>query len=378
MKKQSISKLLSFILVMPMLLFTQCDIADSIDRGVDQFRLFREQAVYEINTASQLIAGGVGGINDVLENLNESLPKEIHKTLSFDVPFIIDVVAAELASVGLCFTDAAASKALYLLELMKSEIITGEEVPLPDPFICITSVPAINLNQDKNQREILEFTGYNLFQEREFTAALFNAAGDSIPVPVNRPTSYRIAVNISDFEDNILEKFKYLSLYYEENPISSLFVVRKNQEPPVSKTIVPRPVPGPMGVYPLSNYQDKYFGADCRVYAKITFGYNSKKAWVDLYMTVEELTEDGKTYAKGFADRNVYYTAPQGWHIKKMTGQKMTDYHIYKDITNEDDVRYTLFGQLTVSARNSTAGATTRGILNFGPNVPDIVIESDE
>lgn len=361
------------------LLFTaRCDIGDSLDHGVDQLRLFREQSVFEINTASNQIAGGVGSINDVLDNLNQKLPKEIHQTLSFDVPFIIDAVAGEGLSAGLCFADAAASKALYLLELMKSEVITGEPVSLPEPFICITSIPAINLNQDKNQRDIAKFTGYNLFRNREFGAALFNVAGDSIPVPTNRPSNYQVTANLSDFDDITLEKFKYMSLYYQGEPISSLFVIKKHATPPETKLASPRPVPGMIAAYPFSYTVDRNFRADCNVSVSVSFGNNRKRAWVDMTLIVEELTGGGKTYAVGRSDRNYYYTAPTGWHIKKMDGQNAYDYHAYKDVTDEDDVRYTLFGQLTVKAKNSIAGSTTSGVLNFGPNVPDIVLESGD
>lgn len=357
---------------------THCGLGDKLDEGVDQFRLFREQSIFEINSASQQISSGIGSINSTLENLNRNLPAEIHKTLSFDVPFIIDAVAGEGISAGLCFVDAAASKALYLLEMMKSEIITGEPVPLPFPFICHTSVSAINLNQDRNQRDILEFTGYNLFLDRHFTAALFNDAGDSIPIPIGRPTSYRVAANVSNIDDNTLDNFKNLSLFYEGEPISSLFVVKKHETPPVTQFVSPRPVPGMIAAYPLTNNENNKFDAECRVSASISFGNNHKRAWVDMTLIIEEITDHGKTFAVGRSDRNYYYTAPPGWHIKKMDGQRVYDYHSYKDLTKEDDIRYPLFGQLTVSAKGSIAGATTSGVLNFGPNVPDIVLESGD
>lgn len=378
MRKHCIPRWLPLQALILVFCTTRCDIGDKLDQGIDQFRLFREQSIFEINSASNQISSGIGDINNTLENLNRNLPAEIHKTLSFDVPFIIDAVAGEGISAGLCFTDAAASKALYLLELMKSEIITGEPVPLPAPFICHTSVGAINMNQDRNQRDILEFTGYNLFLDRQFTAALFNAGGDSIPVPVGRPTNYRVAANVSNLDDNTLEKFKYLSLYYDGTPISSLFVVKKHATPPEVRFASPRPVPGMIAAYPTTYESDKKFDADCRVSASISFGNDRRRAWVDMTLIVEELTDRGKTYAVGRADRNYYYTAPPGWHIKKLDGQRAYDYHSYKDLTNEDDVRYPLFGQLTVKAKSSTAGSTTSGLLSFGPNVPDVVLESGD
>ncbi|MCA0237184.1 MAG: hypothetical protein LCH81_12445 [Bacteroidetes bacterium] len=355
-----------------------CDIGDKLDQGIDQFRIFREQSIFEINSASNRISSGIGDLNSTLEDLGQKLPPEIHKTLSFDVPFIIDAVAGEGISAGLCFTDAATSKALYLLDLMKSEIITGEPVPLPAPFICHTSVSAINLNQDRNQRDILEFTGYNLFLNRGFTASLFNAAGDSLPIPVGRPTNYRVAANISDLDDNTLSQYKELSLFFEGTPISSLFVVKKHEVPPVVKFQNPRVVPGMIAAYPFSFSDDRNFREDCLVSVSISFGNTRKKAWVDMNVIVEELTGDGKTYAVGQSDRNYYYTAPPGWHIKKLDGQRAYDYHSYKDITNEDDVRYPLFGQITIKAKNSIAGATTSALMSFGPNVPDIVLESGD
>lgn len=377
MKKNSI--LCTVILLVLSFTTIQCDFLDSIDSGVDQFRLFREQSIFEINSASQQIASGIGDVSQVLENLERNLPKEIRSTLTFDVPFIIDAAVGEGIIGGLCLIDAASSKALYLLEVMKSEIITGEPVPLPDPFICHTSVGAINLNQDRNQRDILEFTGYNLFLDRKFSAAFFTASGDSIPVPVGRPNQYRVASNVSNLDDNTLKSFNYLSLYYDGKPISSLFVVKKHQEPPITK-LAPKQIPGFIAAYPIAKTGDTYITLPSKVSVNITFGHDRKRAWVDMNMIVDE--DQGLfhkvTHAIGKSTRNYYYTAPQGWHIKKLTGQNIYDFHTFYDVTKEDDIRYTLFGQLTVKAMNSQAGSTTSGLLNFGNNVPDILLESGD
>jgi hypothetical protein len=350
-----------------------------IDAGIDQFRLFREQAVYEINTASKLISEGTGSITQVLENLAERIPKELRHTFSFDVPFIIDVVSSETIVVGLCLTDAAASKALYLLELLKSEIITGEVVPLPDPFICNASVPTINMNQDKNQRDVLHFTGYNLFMQHKFNAALFNAQGDSIPLEVLRPNNYQIDVNLGGFDDNTLEKFKYLSVFFEGTPISSLFVVKKHASEPVTKLVLPAPSPGIIAVYPYTWDDDASFQGDCAVSVTLTFGHDKKRAWVDMRMFVEELNGFKRTYAWTgfFPKRTYYYTAPVGWHIKGFQGQPITDSHHYTDYSKEDDIRYNRYGQLTIKAKGSIANSTTSAVMSFNTNVPDILIESD-
>jgi hypothetical protein len=376
MKNHCISMLMPFMVAVIVLLTPQCK---RIDAGIDQFRLFREQAVYEINTASKLISEGTGSITQVLENLAERFPKELRHSFSFDVPFIIDVVSSETIVVGLCLTDAAASKALYLLELLKSEIITGEVVPLPDPFICNPSVPTLNMNQDKSQRTVLTFTGYNLFMQHRFNAALFNAQGDSIPLEVGRPNSYQIDVSLEGYDDNFLEKFKYLSVFYDGTPISSLFVVKKYATEPVTKLVSPAPAPGTIAVYPFTLNDDPGFGGDCAVSVTLTFGHDKKRAWVDMRMFVEELNGFHRTYASTgiFAKRTYYYTAPVGWHIKNFQGQPITDNHHYTDYSNEDDIRYNRYGQLTIKAKGSVAGSTTSAVMSFNTNVPDILIESD-
>lgn len=364
-----------FLLIFICLGTVQCDIADSIDKGVDEFRLFREQSIHEIDVASQQITAGVGSIKDVLENLGNNLPKEIRHLTSFDVPFIIDAASGETTSAALCFTDAAAGKALYLLALMKSEIITGEPVPLPDPFICHTSVGAINLNQDRNQRSILEFTGYNLFLNRRFHAAFFSPNGDSIPVPVGRPTQYRVAANLSNFDDNTIKNFKYLNLYYEDQPLSSLFIVKQNQVPPRTNLVSPRKRPTDIAAYLSHGYVNGHkIDKDCRVTVIVTFGNDRKRAYVD--MTIHAYPFSFPITNK--SQRNYYYTAPTGWHIKNLTGQSYTTYYSFLDVTKEEDIRQILFGQLRVKAKGSIIGSDAGAVLSFGNDVPDILIEEGD
>lgn len=360
-----------------LVLFPQCD---SLDHGIDEFRIFREDAIFQINNSSQAISAGIGDLNSTLENLNQNLPLQLQKTLSFDVPFVIRAVSGEAVGIGLCFADAAASKALYLLELMKSELITGEKVPLPDPFICHTSIGAINMNETRDHRDVPYFTGYNLFMDRKFTASLKSASGDSLPVTLGRSTNYRIEADLSEITDQTLENFNYLSLEYDGQPLSSLFVVKKHAQPPVLKELKnERPVN--LAVYPAYvNNGDVHFRDDVKVSTSVTFGNNSEKAWVEMTVIMEELDGGGsnpKTYLVAKSVRNNYFSAPPGWHIKRLTGQNCYMYDSFLDLSNEEDIRYTLFGELKIKARNTVVGSTSSVVLNFSNDVPTIILESD-
>ncbi len=284
-----------------MLISFQCG---KIDEGIDQFRLFREQSIYEINAASQQIASGIGDVTEVLKNLNKNLPKEIHKTLTFDVPFIIDVVTDNILIIGFCFADVAAQKALYLLELMKSEIITGEPVPLPAPFICHTTPGVINLNQDQNQRDVIEFTGPNLYLNRKFSAVLISMGGDTVSVPTLNHTPYQVQAFLDGFDDDDISAFRHLSLYYENEPtpLSSLYIVKLHAALPEEKLAPGHPKPPILDVIGTSTSGDVEFVWDSHVKFSVTFSNNATEAWVDLSYWIDEYGGAYKpdlTYASG-------------------------------------------------------------------------------
>lgn len=347
---------------------------NALNDGVNEFRLLREQAIHEIDVASQSISNGIGEVSDVLNELEKNLPKEIRTITSFDVPFIIKAVAAEASITGLCFIDAAASKALYLLALMKSELITGEPVSLPDPFICHTSVGVIDLNQDRNQRNVVHFTGYNLFLNQQFHAALFSATGDSIPVSASRPTQYGVAVNLSNFNDATLKNFNHMNLYWGNQALSSLFVVKPTQQPPQVKMVAPRRKPSDISVlFADTGYDGVKLKKDCRVWVWVTFGNDRNRAYVEMKVKLDHMNNSG--FSRIRSTRSYYYTAPPGWHIKRLTGQANTAYFYYLDKSGEEDIHQIGFGQLRVKAKGSTLGFNTGAVLSFHNDVPDILIE---
>ena len=340
-----------------------------IDRGIDEFAAFREQAIYQINSSSQLIASGIGDVNHTLQELNDNIPKVLQQTLTFDVPYIIDEFAIETQKTALCMTDAASEKALYLLEVMKSELITGEPVLLPDPFICTTSSGTIDLNDaNRTHRDVLEFVGPNLYYDRNFHAAIFTASGDSIPIETGRPDRYSIQASLINFDDNALTNYHHLAVYSEGDPIpmSSLFIVKKHYVPPVESTQKLNTLIAP--VYPNLKVGDNNFSGNCLVTFQIGISNDTKNVWLEIKMFVNEVEHD--SYASASSGKiNLLHISANNVKIKRLEGGQTFWCHSFMDEDKGTDDNFdTPLGQITFKAKGEHAGAEMYGKISLQLN----------
>lgn len=352
----------------------------SIDPLVRELKNAREQAIFAIDDAIYQLNLDSESWRFTLDNLNSELSNEIQTTLSFNIPFIANVLSGEATSSLQCVTDAMAGKAVYLLQVLKSELISNEKVPLPAPLICNTSVGVIDLNAPRDIRRTVTYYGANFFSKDSLKMQLVSKTGEVQPVDLYKPTQYELVANLSNFSDTETSRWDYLALKYRNEEVSTMAIVRKEQRPPQIQTVnAAIPEAGILAHNAIQNGDPNFYNdTDVTVSAEVR--HTRKEAYIQVRMWADEVPgyNNDKNATRAYGQtRKVFYTAPYGWHIKRIEGRVFyPSLFWFRDKDKEEDIEHTDLGQISLFARGSVAGSSTRCVINFNRNFA-IVLEED-
>ncbi|MEM0991989.1 MAG: hypothetical protein AAF847_07855 [Bacteroidota bacterium] len=355
------------------------DLGDNLGGAVEEFRLFREESIFAIDEAIVSVENGLMNGTDAIKALGRQLDQSIQDVLVYNVPFILDKLTGEANSAIFCATDFAANRALYYMRSMKAELLTGELPEPPPPTICQSSINSINLNAPEDIRSILTIYGYDFLKKDSFEVFLASNAGKTYPLDnsLRFQTDYEFTINLSTLDDTFLEDWDYLSIQYNAQEIFAVSIVKERTEEALTETkyvSIPK-----FGFLPPHTNGDREFDANGpKVVVHARLRHNRKQAYIELYMLAEELRSDW-TRAEGWSNPLYYYTAPEGWHIKKIEG--VTDFQDLINYTDTDelvDIFFTSLGQAEVTGDyvGEDAGIHTQVNFNFSYQVP-VVIEQD-
>ena len=358
---------------------------DAINDGINEFRLLREDAIFEIDKSINLIENGLYSATEAVDELGEQIDETVQKVLVYNVPFIIKKLSAEIAVLEFCSVDFLKNRSLYYLRTMKAELIDGELPPVPNPTICFSSLinNAIDLNDDRNPRTVITFTGYDMLSREEDIKAFFvskNKEQEIEPIYVRPQTDYTFTVNLSSYLDEFIDDWKYFEVRYKDVPLFSASIIPKVILPPKTETVE-------VGIGNFAGFQpphvrgDREFkGHGPRLYLSCRIYQSWSKVNATFYMEAEETKSDWTT-CRGTTRRHPVYTPPEGWHIKEILSP--TFYTLVENAVDEDireDVFNGVLGQVTLmgdTGGNDCESGTGIESIKQGSYKFKIVIEED-
>lgn len=357
-------------------------IACNINRLVDELITTREQAIFAIDEAIYSLDNGIAGVKTTLADLDTKLSTQIQDGLVYNVPYIINTLIGETVPATLCTIDFTASRAVFYLNLMKAELLTGQRPGPPRPVSCQSSVDKIDLNAPLATRNVIELSGYDFLPNRDsFLAYFIPSSGQPLAITkqkINFQSNYELTINISGFSDDIIGKYAYFTLKFANSEFFSIPIVPKAKPIPQVTTVYI--APQALSYLPPHTNGDREFdGNGPNIYVEGRLLYNYRQAYVQIWMSAIE-TRGDYTTAKGWCPNHYFYTAPAGWHIKRIDGQTVFPSLVrYTDNDTQEDIFNTTLGQVKIKGdgNGNDAGIHT-GILsfNFSYKIP-IVIEQD-
>jgi hypothetical protein len=342
-----------------------------------EIKLTREQMVFAIDDAVTTIQNAPASWQTALFNLEEVFAEDLSTNLSERVSVLKNEVVGQVETGVICLMDAAASRAVLGLARLKAELL-GEELPLPAPYLCSTSHYTIDLNLSQTIRREIIFYGFDFVQREKMLAILVKNSGTEtyLDNSIHFLTNYQFVLNLAPYGDNLLKQYDYVSIRFEGEEISNIAIQQDNIPPLVQAA--PPVVPPTFGyIPPLRQGDDEIGGSHAKVTLWTKLGHNRSQAYLQVYMSAYEQGGD-RTAAYGWSDRHIFYTAPTGWHIKRIEGPGF--YTIVSSRladSNEENLdlelgQWTLFG----CRKGSRIGQDTRVQVNF-INPFTVIIEQD-
>jgi len=363
---------LSYMLT-AILLFT----AVGCKKLVREIRLTREQMVFALDDAITSIQNSPATWQTTMSDLEEEFQQDINTNMGERISVLKNELIGQTATGIICLIDCAANRAVYNLAKLKAELL-GEELPLPTPYLCSTSHYTVDLNTDVSIRREVIFYGYDFIQREKVTAYFVNNNGTETYMDnaVHFLTNYQFVVDLAPYNDNFLKQYNYVSIRFDGEEISNIAIQKDNIPPPTRTESI---TPGTFGfIPPFAGGGDTRIGdngASVSLWTKL--GRSHRQAYLTVRMSV--LEQGGNfTKANGWSDKHIFYTAPDGWHIKRIDAP--LDYSIllgWRGNDNEKNLQLDL-GLWTLYGYNggSDVGSDTRVSVNF--NTPfTIIIEKD-
>ncbi len=354
----------------------------NINRLVDELITTREEAIYAVDDAIYSVDNGIADVKTTLADLDGKLSKNLQDVLVFNVPYITNTLIGESIVGGFCSVDFTAQRAVFYLNLLKSELLTGEAPIDLRSVICQSSIDKLDLNAPIGTRNLINIYGYDFSLNHDSITAFFvNNHGQEFSIPeINFQSNYEFTVDISGYSDNTIKDYKYFAIKFGADEIFSISIIQKSQ--PIPQVLTVYVAPPSLSYFPphvpgQGNLDYSSNGPEVTVEGR--FYFDNKQAYVKLWMNAIETKPDW-TQAKGWSPNHYFYTAPSGWHIKRIEGVTVFPNLVrYIDIDHQEDIFSTALGQATIKGDGSgnDAGIQT-GItnFNFSYKVP-IVIEQD-
>ena len=342
-----------------------------------EIKLTREQMVFALDDAVTTIQNAPSTWQTTLSDLEEEFADDIQTNMAERISVLKNEVAGQVTTGIICLMDAAANRAVFGLRRLKAELL-GDELPLPVPYLCSTSHYTIDLHTDPTVRRKIVFYGYD-FVQREKVSAYFSKNDGTeayMDFAIHFLDNYQFTLDLAPYNDNYLKIYDYISIRFEGVEISNIVIQKDNIPPPTRTETIS---PGIFGFIPPHRSGDNFIGeSGSSVSLWTNVGQSHRQVYLTLYMSAFEQGGD-RTFAYGWSDKHIFYTAPDGWHIKRVEGPNaFSILQNWKGHNNEANLQLEL-GLWTLYGYNdgSRVGQDTRVSVNF--NTPfTIIIEKDK
>mgnify|MGYP001055918708 CR=1 FL=1 len=359
-----------------LLCFSACDLLDNLE---DELKNTREETLFILN-------GGIATIEDeseswqsVLENMQDQLTEDVQSTVRNEVMNLMQTGIAMTGAELRCNADFLKNRAIKGLKAIRDRFL-GNEVPIVEPIICQVIPTVINLNENPEDRNLIEFWGYDMEERSLITAFLENNEGTryDISIYVQVQTDYHFTINLANYNAVFLNTFSFVSILFEDKEISAIPIQPIEVFVPDIQDVSGQPLE--ISYMPPHTNGDREFdghGPNVTVVANI--GYDAVGVYLRVYMKAIETKSDWTT-AEGTSPKNYFYTPPFGYHIKQVNGQK--DWVVmYTDNDHSDDIHTTSLGQFIIvgDTGGDDAGVDTQVTIrpNAAFDVPIVIEENN-
>ncbi len=358
-----------------------------IDKTLDELTLIREQTIFSMDEAIRTIENAPSDWQYVLEGLADGFVHDIQSTIRNDVQQLLNNSIGAATTNIVCVIDAIPIRAIRTLENIKVKFLGGD-LPTVEPTICQQTMNVLDLAAPIETRKEIIFFGFDMVEKVSFDAEL--VLNNPTPAQIlggfdryslndrlNFQSNYQFTVDLSGLSDDLIDNYDYIAILFNGEEISSISI-QQDDTPLETQTVYI--TPSLLSHIPPHVAGDREFdGNGPDIFIHVRFYKTEKQVYLKVWMKARE-TQSDWTEASGWSNNHFFYTAPEGWHIKKIEGETVFDNIVdFEDHDHATNVFNRSLGQFAVvgDTPGDEAGTETGVSINFSYAVP-IVVEKDE
>lgn len=323
-------KHLFLILLMLSLGNNGCDWMRSLTTTIKDSTTVVAQALDE---AINQLGAESANFQQILDETLGSLPHDVSSTIRADISNTFQRGISAASSEVRCDIDFVRDRLRQSLQRLKAKIL-GNPMPDAEPQICNVVPVAVDMDFNSEQRNRLEFFGYD-FDLSDVKVFLFNGATQTdVTAFLSKTTHYHMVLNLGDNGVRLNAQSSKLVLRNKDVDLSTIQVIQEAPEV-CENTNDEKPI-NTIGFMPKHVRGDYEFGGNGpKITCTVTLVNRRIKVDAVITMTARETSGD-KTMASGFEVFTVYTPDP-GYEVTEIIGPTSANFS-YTDNNNALDL----------------------------------------
>jgi hypothetical protein len=261
-------------------------------------------------------------LQQIMDETLGSLPKDVQATIRSDISNTFQRGISAASSEVRCDIDFIRDRLRQSLQRLKAKIL-GNPIPDVTPQICNVVPAAIDMGLRPEQRNRLEFFGYD-FDLSEVKVLLFNGTTQiDVTNLLSKTTHYHMVLNLGGNGVNLTSRSSRIVLRHKDSELSAIQVIQ--EVPDICETKIREHAPGMVSFIPPHTNGDKEFkGHGPAVTCSVVLTNHRSRVDATISMHARE-TEGDRTTASGSKTVTVYTPDP-GFEVAEIIGPRSASF----------------------------------------------------
>jgi hypothetical protein len=295
--------------------------------GKTQVNDLKTEALAALDDAIKALGENSADWQKTVKDALDKIPAEIQSTLKNEVRDAADRAVAGATSQGFCALDVTRNRIRLDLLYIRAELlkVIGKEAQVeePEPWLCSVSPPAVDMNNDPNRRDRIEFFGYAL-NRSPIKAWLVNSGGRvDVSSKLSIQTAYHMILDLGGNGVQLSPDSQKLVLEWKGKEQSTIPVIQVTTPICESKQLDPPHTIGDITFKPLEHSRgDKDFdghGPHVRVSVKLVKAEDGSRVDAEIFMEARETKKDWTTVTG--IETHPIYIPDAGWKVEQIIGE---------------------------------------------------------
>jgi hypothetical protein len=293
------------------------------------------------NKVVQVLDQGISTLNsqsanwqEVLNKIIQDLPTDVSNTVKSDVSNLMQRTVASTSGEVRCDADFFRVRVQQWLQEIKAKYLGGNP-PVIEPHLCSVVPGAIDMGLPPNQRNLIEFFGYDFDQAQiQVFVKTNNGQLNNVSQYLQKQTHYHMTLNLGSNGVVLDANSQAIVLRWKNADISTISVIQP--APKVCETSYKEFTPNAISYIPphVGNGDTEFDGNGPNVYCSVSLLNYSDHIDVCIYMDARE-TQSDWTEARGTKQYTIFNADPDKT-IEKIVTPVSASFS-YTDTNHDDD-----------------------------------------